>query len=557
MAENREEILNELIKYYDGETPSETPEEKKAAEAEDLGNTRIVGQTDTATVNSAQAMGDTVVVNVKRAVDEDVTQPPKPVYEEVLGNLGIDGKPVTGQIETPRETFRKEEEARKKTETKRIVKEEAEHEDEREDRDGIWYSLKPLWVTLILCMVVFLGIGFYATDTGIIGTYKRNFEYNMSVIFDLFGIDFDSDEGEMPVVGENGELIVADNSSAGSAAGFANADGDLASVEYVADEKVSVMIPFDEADSSDFSVYDNGVVCVKSNYICFINKNGQTEWEEETSVINPMVKSAGEYIAVAADGGTRFELYKDRELCYGIDAPDLIRTFDVSERGDVALSIEKKAYKGAVTVFNKKGEQIFSWGSGVNYITDVQMLKTRQVAVSLVNSDRVVVSYVMMFDVKYPEPVSGVKLENTLVFDVENVGNDILISGDNTIAEMSDYSEINYDIRFDEVLLLHSSQDMYRNRAVSFTADNEPVISVYNKYGEVEYEAVTDIIADNIDIYKNTVVYSNGRTAFCERCDDGERISYTAPTEVKKILLMSETTCLFVYEDNLEIIKWY
>lgn len=557
MAENREEILNELIKYYDGETSSETPEEKKAAEAEDLGNTRIVGQTDTATVNSAQAMGDTVVVNVKRAVDEDVTQPPKPVYEEVLGNLGIDGKPVTGQIETPRETFRKEEEARKKTETKRIVKEEAEYEDEREDRDGIWYSLKPLWVTLILCMVVFLGIGFYATDTGIIGTYKRNFEYNMSVIFDLFGIDFDSDEGEMPVVGENGELIVADNSSAGSAAGFANADGDLASVEYVADEKVSVMIPFDEADSSDFSVYDNGVVCVKSNYICFINKNGQPEWEEETSVINPMVKSAGEYIAVAADGGTRFELYKDRELCYGIDAPDLIRTFDVSERGDVALSIEKKAYKGAVTVFNKKGEQIFSWGSGVNYITDVQMLKTRQVAVSLVNSDRVVVSYVMMFDVKYPEPVSGVKLENTLVFDVENVGNDILISGDNTIAEMSDYSEINYDIRFDEVLLLHSSQDMYRNRAVSFTGDNEPVISVYNKYGEVEYEAVTDIIADNIDIYKNTVVYSNGRTAFCERCDDGERISYTAPTEVKKILLMSETTCLFVYEDNLEIIKWY
>jgi hypothetical protein len=318
-----------------------------------------------------------------------------------------------------------------------------------------------------------------------------------------------------------------------------------------------VTIPFDEADSSDFLGYDNGVVCVKSNYICFINKSGQTEWEEETSVINPMVKAAGEYIAIAADGGTRVELYKDRELCYGIDAPDLIRTFDVSERGDIALSTEKKAYKGAVTVFNKKGEQIFSWGSGVNYITDVEMLKTRQVAVSLVNSDRVVVSYVMMFDVKYPEPVSGVKLENTLVFDVKKAGNDILISGDNTIAEMSDYSEINYDIRFDQVHLSHSSQDVYRNRAVSVTADNEPVISVYNKHGEAKYEAVTDIVADNIDIYKDTVVYSSGRAVFCERCDDGERISYTAPTEVKKLLLMSEKTCLFVYEDNLEIIKWY
>ena len=556
MAENREEILNELIKYYDGESPSEEPEGEKAAEAqEDLGHTRVINKPETEQSQPNQVMGDTVVVNVKRTVDEEVTEKPKAVYEEVLGNMGVDGRPRIEQIETPKETFRKEAEVRKKATAQRI--EEEEYEDDREDRDGIWYSLKPLWVTLILCMVVFLGIGFYATDSGIIGTYKRNFEYNMSVILDLFGIDFDNDDAEMPVIGENSELIVADNSSSGSAAGIGENEGGSVDSEYTVDTKDKVIIPFDEADSSGFSVYDNGVVCVKSNYICLIDKNGQTGWEEKTSVINPMVKTAGDYIAVAANGGTRVELYKDKELCYSIDAPDAIRTFDVSERGDIVLSTEKKAYKGAVTVFNKKGEQIFSWGSGVNYITDVEMLKTRQVAVSLVNSDSEVVSYVMMFDVRYPEPTSGVKLENTLVFDVMNAGGNVLISGDNTIASMSDYSEINYDMRFDDVLLSHSAQDADENRAITFTNDNQPVISVYDKYGEAEYEAVTDIVPDRLDIYKSTVVYSSGRNVFCERYEDGERIAYTAPMEVKKLVLMSETRCLLVYEDNLEIIKWY
>jgi hypothetical protein len=59
----------------------------------------------------------------------------------------------------------------------------------------------------------------------------------MSVILDLFGIETDSDEGDMPVIGESGELLVADNSSAGSAAGFRNTDEDLVNVEYDAEKR--------------------------------------------------------------------------------------------------------------------------------------------------------------------------------------------------------------------------------------------------------------------------------------------------------------------------------
>ena len=148
MAENREEILDELIKYYDGENPSEDTESKKADEPqeEEMGDTRIIGKVDSEPAKDAedQVSGDTVVVNVRRAVDEIVEEPETKddVYEEVLGSLGIDGRPIPQNIETPKETFRKEAE-RKKPEYTAAV--EADHEQIRNGNynfKGIGYPEK-------------------------------------------------------------------------------------------------------------------------------------------------------------------------------------------------------------------------------------------------------------------------------------------------------------------------------------------------------------------------------------------------------------------------------
>ena len=56
-------------------------------------------------------------------------------------------------------------------------------------------------------------LGFYITDTGIIGTYKRNFEYNMNMLFDTFGIN--PDQGLLnPVEGDDSAAVSQDNFSA-------------------------------------------------------------------------------------------------------------------------------------------------------------------------------------------------------------------------------------------------------------------------------------------------------------------------------------------------------
>ena len=92
-----------------------------------------------------------------------------------------------------------------------------------------------------------------------------------------------------------------------------------------------------------------------------ITKNGEKKWEHETQISNPILSVSGKYIAVAGKDSTHLNLYKGKKLLYAIDIPDRIKTCSVSEKGDVALITDKTAYKGAVSVFNKKGEEVFSW----------------------------------------------------------------------------------------------------------------------------------------------------------------------------------------------------
>jgi hypothetical protein len=590
MAENRDEILNELIKYYDGDEPSDdsTAKENTADGAadkdtkpqeEDMGHTRVISK-GTQSGKAQPLGGDTVVVNIGRQSNQgekqtasDNTDSNLPYQEEILGNLGLDGKPIAAEVKqkpSPERQPQKRAEVNKtpRRDSSISFKQLSENdtqvnaEEEKFDaKSGVWHTLKPLWVTLIITAIAVVVFAFYTTDTGIIGTYKRNFEYNMSVILDIFGIDFDNDDALTPIAGGQGDdkvMLDSDNGEVQSSSGLrAQTDSETAEqISYVASGEKKVTIPFEDAGSSDFSLFDNGVVCVKSNYMCYIDKNGNKKWENDTSISNPIVKSAGKYIAVASLGGTRFELYEGEKLCYSIDAPNKIKMCDVSQRGDVVLAADKNAYKGSVIVFNKKGEQIFSWVSGMNYITDVSMLRTRLVAVSLVDASDEVTSYVMMFDVRQPDPISGVRLDNTLVFDVENNGKNVFATGDNSIASITGYSYINYDIRFDDVLLWRTSCDENEKRLIVYSRDNEPVLNVYSGKGELVYDAVIETLPDKTDIYGKTILYSSDRDIICGKYTETERSVYTAPMTVKQLMLLDSSSYMLVYENILEIIKF-
>lgn len=604
MAENREDILNELIQYYDrgsddkkeaednkAETESDPKKSDEPSAPEDMGATRVIikkhDEPDT-----ADDLGDTVVMPRKslqqQVNDTDESEPVteetvridtspahtanEPVAEEVLGNMDLYGasvsEPRSDESEhTPMKNNKRDfydDEPRRR----RQISIEPDEDDEDyydEDERGIWYALKPLWVTLILSAIAFGGIWFYLTDNVYVGTYKRNFEYNMDLILDSIGIELDP-ASFIPTQGDDlsdsdfGSSLDVLNSTGEQYDEVANDSDELENIQNVASnrtgiERETVTLPFVDAGSSGFSVYDNGVACAKSNYLCLYNSIGRLKWELNTNISNPLISTAGKYIAIASEGGTAVSLYKGDKLQFNIEIQNTIVSCEVSERGDVVLVTDRPAYKGAVLVINKYGEEIFSWASGVNYITASTITKTRVLSVSLVDTSSTVNSYVMMFDISAPEPFAGIELQNTLVFNLFNNGSDVFASGDNSIISLTDSCGLRYDKRYDDVYISCTAHDEKGNRIVAFTDDNLPIVNLYSPAGDLEASAIIENKPDFIDVYRSTVLYCYERDIICGKAGSDNKSVYTAPMTVNDVLLLNSGSYVIIYGNSIEFVE--
>ena len=72
--------------------------------------------------------------------------------------------------------------------------------------------------------------------------------------------------------------------------------------EYKTYVQSSVIVPFQGASEASFVKYKDGIVCARTNYICYINDSGEKEWEYYVSITDPVVKAAVSY--------THLDVYK-------------------------------------------------------------------------------------------------------------------------------------------------------------------------------------------------------------------------------------------------------
>lgn len=532
MSNEQNELLDDLISYYNTEdenmgdtTVIPSVESNESVEEDILGDTLVMNIEPQTTEDEFSVTEETTVINVSPATEPEIPQ------DEVLGSMYVDVQSSIPQ-QTTSNSYAEIDIPKVKT-TSDVTP---------TRKRGVWYSLKPLWATIIVTAMIVGSYFFYITDTGIIGLYKSNFSYNFHLIMRVFGVDYDPAQG-VPVIGpvsDSGNPFMITAHAEGSS--------------YSGINKKLSTIPFAGADSAKFAKYKNGVVCAKSNYICFINKKGEKKWGLETQISNPLLSVAGKYIAVAGKDSTYLDLYKDKKLLYSIKVSEKIKSCSVSEKGDVALVTDKTAYKGAVSVYNKKGEEVFSWISGVNYITSAAMLKSRNVAVSLVSTENSVKSYVMLFDIFETDPLNGAELSGSLVFDSTPYKKDAYVCADNAISSVNSDGELKYNIRFDNMDITHTASDPKGWRAVSYTEKYLPYINIYNHKGDSQSVIATESVPDCIDLYKSVVLYNNGRDVICGDAKK-TKTKYSAPMTVKALVMMNKNTYMVAYENSLEIIK--
>lgn len=388
---------------------------------------------------------------------------------------------------------------------------------------------------VLCCAVIGFIIAVLITDTGIIGQYKKNVASNIRIISNNLGLSdifSSSDFSEVDVNITETPVNLALKSTL---------------------TQNSSMYPFENASLSKIILGNRGVVIAKSNYLAIFDKNGKALWETQTSVIEPILRTEGEYILLAEKGGNKICLYQDENLLFAEDDPNEILTAELSANGDIALVTKKEFYKNAVSVYNKNGEQIFSWSSGTDTIINADISSsTRRIAVSLINTEERIKSYVCLFDINKTEAYHNVQFTESIVFKTKFIGETLNLTADNRLTGL----KVNGDVLWDEVYndseLVLSATDKNGEKLAVIDKNNIPELAIYSKKGDKKESITLDILPDYADIKENNVLYNSERVVVFGKPDKLNR--YIASMDIKGLKIIDNSSFVIIYNNSLEFV---
>ena len=419
---------------------------------------------------------------------------------------------------------------------------------ERKSRKWLWILIAVLTIITVLLTVF--------KDTAFVKNYSENFSRNMAKLFPALFVEEVTDED----VSKDTTIVMEDEG--GNAVVYKEfknttvTTDEATDTKYVFDTKKTYMVPYEGTADASIVRYDEGVVCGRVNSLSYIDAEGQIRWEIKTAIASPIVKSEGKYIAVAENGGNRISLYEGSKMLFDIDCPHKIKSCNVSSNGDVVLVVKKDGYIGGVSVYNRRGKEVFVWSSGQNDVLCADISSaSRRVAVGLINADESVYSIIQIFDITKAEEGPAVRFDDTIIFDVDYSADVVTGYGDNSMVCMTSTGRVIIDRRYNEVEIAHKANDYRGNKIVLFDSNNIPIVQTYNRKGTIKSEVVIEELADCIDIDDDYFIYNTGRDVIMRKGNHNRVRIYTATMDILGLYIIDSKTFIIVHSNSLEIVK--
>lgn len=519
--------IKNMIKYPDDEDNDNT--EINEEQSDDLS---LTTDDETYTEEASETNDDTEELAEKSSLEEDETENAEEYFSSDSDDTGLDA-----EEELPEESF-------------------FGGNDEEDVRGGKKRIIRYAVIAAVIFLVMWM---FSMIDTGVIGAYKRNFTANVTGILSNMGINIAvkqpkaSTEPLDDLSGISEDSVSEDGKTEQTKI---KATPKPKEKNYKTDVDYSKIVPFDEASETEFTVYKKGIVCAKSNYICYINAHGETEWEMNTSVIDPILCAEGNYILLAQKNGTKLCMYEGEKLLYDTDTDGIILSCGTSENGDAAVVLNRQSYRGAFSVYNKDGDEIYSWSSGSHLVMCADISKgSRRVAASLLNTDGKVKSTVMLFNINKKDSYASADFDDTILFDVRFADETLNAFGDNSMIGMDTSGNVLFDKRFDDVEVTNYATDDKGTKIIVFSSDNIPMMNIYNSAGALKYTVTTQTQSDYAYIDSYNLIYNDNRDIFLGKPNSNRVSKYTASMDIKELVLIDSRTFAIVYFNSIEFVR--
>ena len=203
-------------------------------------------------------------------------------------------------------------------------------------------------------------------------------------------------------------------------------------------ESGAVCFTYDPSPENRYAPVGDGLAVLSGTAFQVLDEAGQEVWSVSVPMENPALVSGGGRAAAYDVGGT--ELYvadaSGQLLHLTADEAEPFISVNINDKGWLAVTAEKKGYKGAVYVYDTELEMVFEFWSSDRFVTEACVTEDCKdlAAVTLGQEDSVFISSILLYALDSDVPQAVGQVSDGLALSITEKGERLAVLTDTKLA---------------------------------------------------------------------------------------------------------------------------
>lgn len=316
---------------------------------------------------------------------------------------------------------------------------------------------------------------------------------------------------------------------------------------------------FETGQHYQFDAWEGRILALNSEGLTCINQNGKQPWKISRQLSKPSMQTAGSYTVLFDRGGRDIAAYSAGAMLWEKKTDQPIITAKINEKGYCAVVTYEIGYKGKIEVSNSKGELVYSWKLGENYIVDVDISPDCKffAAATVLTASSGVASKVTVVDIDAESILGEVQREDSLVMSIKYQKNGMLYAiAEGELIGISPKGEQRWVVGFEGRQLQKFKLPYNTSFVLSFVGSrNNSIVEIYNTEGRKTGEYISESEIKAMDVKSGEIIVSQQKKVMLLNLKGRVVAQAEAEREIRSVLLLPDKKAAVVLGGSVEIIK--
>jgi len=296
--------------------------------------------------------------------------------------------------------------------------------------------------------------------------------------------------------------------------------------------------------------FNNMSLLVAGDGLMLVNRRGEVVWQIDERFSTPFVSVNRNHILHGSRRGQDAVVYRNRSEIYRINTDENIIFGVINQNGYAAIVTETPWANGMVTIYNRRGNEIYRLRVGDGHVVDVSLSPNNQIlAVAKISAgDFAVYSTITFKDITRNEEIAVVRVDNSMVFAIQHNrdGSSVAVFDTEFIGFSSNGQE-QFNVDFGGRTLSTFNLESENCFVFAFQSGRgNTTLEFYNRDGRLRGSYSAQGRIRNITVSGDVVLASRLRTILRITPTGRAEELVTVPHDIVDLQIMGDRRCVLV-----------